>query len=50
MEIAGAVEVRDAAAMIKLYQRIGHVSTGEHAYDTEAAQDMGRVVRRELVG
>lgn len=49
MEIAGAANVRDAAALIKLYQRIGHVSGGEHAYDTEAAQDMGRTVRRELV-
>jgi len=50
MEIAGATEVRDTSAMIQLYQRIGHLSTGEHAYDTEAAQDMGRTVRRELKG
>ncbi len=50
MEIAGAAEVRDASAMIRLYERIGHTSAGEHAYDTEAAQDMGRVVRRELAG
>jgi hypothetical protein len=50
MEIAGAAEVRDASTLVKLYQRIGHVSTGEHTYDTEAAQSMGRVVRRELVG
>ena len=50
MEIAGAAEVRDTSAMIQLYRRIGHLSTGEHAYDTEAAQDMGRTVRRELAG
>ncbi len=50
MEIAGATEVRDTSAMIRLYERIGHISTGDHAYDTEAAQDMGRTVRRELVG
>ena len=31
--------------MIKLYERIGHAS-GEHAYDTEAAQDA--IVRREI--
>ena len=50
MEIAGAAEVRDSSAMIRLYERIGHVSNGEHAYDTDAAQDMGRVVRREIAG
>jgi hypothetical protein len=50
MEIAGATEVRDTPAMIRLYERIGHASTGEHAYDTDAAQDMGRTVRRELAG
>jgi hypothetical protein len=50
MEIAAATDVRDASAMIRLYQRIGHASAGEHAYDTEAAQDTGRIVRRELAG
>ena len=49
LEIADATEVRDAASMIRLYQRIGHASKGDHAFDTEAAQDTGRVVRRELV-
>jgi hypothetical protein len=49
MEIARATEVRDASSMIKLYERIGHAS-GEHAYDTEAAQDTGRIVRREIAG
>ena len=50
LEIADATEVRDTTAMIKLYERIGHASIGEHAYDTEAAQDTGRIVRRELAG
>ena len=49
LEIAGATEVRDSTSMIRLYQRIGHPSNGDHAYDTEAAQDTGRIVRRELV-
>ena len=50
VEIAGATEVRDSSTMIRLYERIGHVSHGEHAYDTDAAQDTGRVVRREIAG
>jgi hypothetical protein len=50
LEIAGATEVRDATSLIKLYQRIGHESSGEHSYDTQEAQDTGRLVRRELVG
>jgi hypothetical protein len=48
LEIADAQEVRDAGALMRLYERIGHESSGEHAYDTDAAQDMGRIVRREL--
>lgn len=48
LEIADAAEVRDSTGMIGLYERIGHASNGEHAYDTEAAQDTGRIVRREL--
>ena len=50
MEIAAATEVRDSSAMSRLYKRIGHTSNGEHTYDTEAAQNTGRVVRRELAG
>ena len=41
-------EVRDSTALIGLYERIGHASNGEHAYDTDAAQDTGRIGRREL--
>jgi hypothetical protein len=48
LEVAGEPGVRDANAMIALYERIGHSSGGEHVYDTTAAQDMGRQVRREL--
>jgi hypothetical protein len=47
-EIANAADVRDMTGMIRLYERIGHSSGGEHAYDTEAAREMGRIVRREL--
>jgi len=50
LEIAAEAEVRDSLSMIRLYERIGHASAGEHAYDTEAAQDTGRIVRRELAG
>lgn len=47
-EIAAASDVRDSSSLARLYQRIGHASYGDHAYDTTAAQDTGRVVRREL--
>jgi hypothetical protein len=50
IEIAEAIDVRDTTSLIKLYERIGHASSGDHAYDTDAAQDMGRLVRRELAG
>ncbi len=50
LEIAEATEVRDTTSLVRLYERIGHMSIGEHAYDTEAARDTGRVVRRELAG
>jgi len=48
LEVAGDASVRDADGMIALYERIGHSSGGEHVYDTTAAQDRGRQVRREL--
>ncbi len=48
LEIAEATEVRDSTSLVRLYERIGHMSIGDHAYDTEAARDTGRVVRREL--
>ena len=49
VEVANAEEVIDQATMAKLYQRIGSRG-GEHVYDTVAAQEMGRMVRRELQG
>lgn len=48
LEVAGEIDVRDAGGLIRLYERIGHSSGGEHVYDTIAAQDTGRQVRREL--
>ena len=50
LEIAGASEVRNARGMIALYQRIGdeHVP-GMHSFETDAAQDAGRRVSRELL-
>jgi hypothetical protein len=50
LEVAAAPLVRDSSALIALYQRIGHSSGGEHVYDTDAAQEAGRRVRRELIG
>lgn len=47
VEVADAIEVGDAESMVKLYQRIGRRG-GEHVYDTIAAQDTGRLIRREL--
>jgi hypothetical protein len=48
LEVAADATVRDTNGMIALYERIGHSSGGEHVYDTTAAQEMGRQVRREL--
>ena len=50
LEIAEQPGVRDQAAMVSLYQRIGEASLGAHAYDTAAARSMGKLVRAELVG
>ena len=50
LEIAGAAEVRDTIGLITLYERIGHASTGDHAYDTDAAQDMGRTFDASSAG
>ena len=50
LEIADAPEVRGPDGLIKLYERIGHSNGGEHVYDTAAARDTGRKVRREITG
>lgn len=47
VEIADAVEVQNTDALVRLYRRIG-LRTGPHVYDTVAAQEAGRSVRREL--
>jgi hypothetical protein len=47
VEVAQAAEVVDAKGLERLYQRIG-VRSGPQVYDTTAAQDTGRIVRREL--
>ena len=48
LEVADEPGVRDQAAMISLYERIGETSWGLHAYDTAAARSIGRQVRTEL--
>jgi hypothetical protein len=47
VEVADALNVRDQAGMIELYERIG-TRGGDHVYDTAAAQEMGRTVKREV--
>ena len=47
VEVAEALDVSDQDGLAKLYQRIG-IRGGEHVYDTVAAQQMGKTVRREL--
>ena len=47
VEIADAADVSDEKGMAALYQRIG-VRGGAYIYDTLAAQDMGRRIRRQL--
>lgn len=50
LEVAESPDVRDERTLIALYERIGHPMGGLHQYDTAAAQDAGRKVRKELVG
>lgn len=50
LEIAEVPDARDADGLIRLYERIGHSSGGEHSYDTSAARDIGRKILSELVG
>src|SRR5690349_1433881 len=49
VEVAEAIDVIDAGGLEKLYRRIG-VRSGPQVYDTIAAQELGKVVRRELAG
>jgi hypothetical protein len=50
VELADAPDVRDEAALVLLYRRIGESYPGGHRYDTAAAREAGRRVRSELVG
>ena len=47
VEVAEALEVIDTDSLARLYQRIG-TRSGPHVYDTVAAQETGKNVRREL--
>ena len=49
VEVAEALDVSDTAGLVKLYKRIG-MRSSQYVYDTVAAQDKGRLVRRELAG
>ena len=49
VEVAEAIDVTDGQGLAKLYQRIG-LRSGPEVYDTVAAQQTGRTVRRELGG
>ena len=48
IEVAQEAWVHDQATLTALYQRIG-MHGGHHVYDTIAAQQVGRMVRRELL-
>jgi hypothetical protein len=51
LEVGSDPTVTTAAEFALLYARIGHNVSGlSRRYDTAAAQEMGRVVRRELGG
>jgi len=49
LEVAQEDWVNDQATLAALYQRIGIGARGHHVYDTLAAQEVGRIVRRELL-
>ena len=50
IEVGEATDVRTREAFVNLYQKIGFSAPGSHRFDTQAAQDAGRTVRRELGG
>ena len=50
LEVGREPWVSDQATLAELYQRIGTGAYyGHHVYDTLAAQEVGRIVRRELL-
>lgn len=51
LEVGADPSVTTAAGFASLYERIGHQVSGvNNRFDTAAAQQMGRLVRRELGG
>ena len=50
LEVAAAPDVRDQTGLTQLYRRIGTAGGKGHSFDTLAAQNTGRRVRRELAG
>jgi hypothetical protein len=50
LEVAAAPDVRDQKGLTELYRRIGQPGGMSHSFDTRAAQNTGRRVKRELVG
>jgi hypothetical protein len=50
LEVADDPSVVDDRRLADLYRRIGNVTFGETAFDTEAARAIGKLVRDELSG
>jgi hypothetical protein len=50
IELGTSPDVRDQLSLARFYQRIGQPSVGAHTYDTVAAQNTGKRVRKELDG
>ncbi|MEO7276213.1 MAG: hypothetical protein ABIX28_25105 [Vicinamibacterales bacterium] len=50
LEVAASPDVRDQQGLIALYQRIGERGGMVHSFDTRAAQNTGRRVKKELIG
>ena len=48
LEVAEDLTVVDDETMAQLYRRIGHISDGRKAFDTDAARSTGIRVREEL--
>ncbi len=49
VEVADAPDVRSESGLVHLYERIGMRSNSPHCYETESAQSIARLVRKELV-
>jgi hypothetical protein len=49
LEVAQEAWVYDQATLAALYRQIGVYGGGHQVYDTVAAQEVGRIIRRELL-